>query len=56
MHNLFAHYLNAILVVDENTDEVRVSLEVLFETEEKKLKAIVCCLYTINKQELKEFS
>src|SRR2546421_11782063 len=55
MHNFFSNYLTAILVIDKNVDKVRESLEVGFELEkDKKMKAIVCCFNTINKQQIYE--
>ena len=54
MHNFFSNYLTAILVVNKNADKVRESLEVGFELEKEKMKAIICCFHTINKQQIYE--
>ena len=52
MHNLFSNYLTVILVVDQKGDQVRESLEADFELENKKMKAIICCFSTLNKQQI----
>lgn len=55
LHNLFSNYLTVILVMDENTEQVRESLEIPFELGEgKKFKALVSYFHTINKQNLYE--
>jgi hypothetical protein len=55
MHNSFSNYLTVILVVDQNGDQVRESLEVSFELDkEQKMKAVICCFSTVNKQQIYE--
>jgi hypothetical protein len=54
LHNLLSKHLTVILATDKNVEQVQESLEVNFELKEKKLKIVVSCLYTIDKQTLLE--
>ena len=54
LHNLLSKHLTIVLATDKNVNEIQESLEVPFELKEKKLKIVVSCFYTIEKQTLQE--
>ena len=54
LHNLLSKYLTVVLATDKNVDRIQESLEIPFELKEKKLKAVISCFNTINKQTLQE--
>lgn len=52
LHNLLSKYLVALLATDKNIDQVRESLEVAGDLKGKKIKILVSCFYTVNKETL----
>ena len=54
LHNLLSKHLTVLLATDKNVNQIQESLEVPFELKENKLKIVVSCFYTINKQNLQE--
>ena len=50
LHNQFADHLIVALVTDKNTEQVRPSLEIPYQLENKKIKILISHLHTISKE------